>query len=210
MVSALTRKFLEDLRIGLGASGIFPEKKPGNVPEPPEPLLLLFADENHYSGNVSEQAQNNSRGCRKCSRTFRNFSEEIVTENILSQREGTRSHGSWGLFLACWGGPPPRVGGQGWPAMVVSSMGTHLPHLCGLHVGHVAWGILVFPHPPHPLPWPINRRCVGCHFSSILSNTCHWTCLASLSLPAKEFCRAERLSSFRQGLVLDGEALLDS
>src|SRR6266566_1108117 len=126
MVSALTRKFLEDLRIGLGASGIFPEKKPGNVPEPPEPLLLLFADENHYSRNVSEQAQNNFRGCRKCSGTFRNFSEETIAEKHLVSVLGDkipRIRGCmFGGFLSrehpcfletCWrlvGGAPP----QGW------------------------------------------------------------------------------------------------
>ena len=34
-------------RIVLGTSGIFPERKPGNVPEQPEMSWLLFADENH-------------------------------------------------------------------------------------------------------------------------------------------------------------------
>jgi hypothetical protein len=47
MVSAHAWKFLEGARIVLGTSGIFPEKKTGNVPELPEPLRLLFADENH-------------------------------------------------------------------------------------------------------------------------------------------------------------------
>ena len=47
MVLAHAWKFLEGAKIVLGTSGIFPEKKPGNVPELPEPLWLLFADENH-------------------------------------------------------------------------------------------------------------------------------------------------------------------
>ena len=34
-------------RIVLATSGIFPEKKTGNVPEQSEMLWLLFADENH-------------------------------------------------------------------------------------------------------------------------------------------------------------------
>jgi hypothetical protein len=38
---------LEGARIVLGTSEIFLEKKTGNVPELPEPLWLLFADENH-------------------------------------------------------------------------------------------------------------------------------------------------------------------
>ena len=122
MVSALTRKFLEDLRIGLGASGIFPEKKPGNVPGPPEPLLLLFADENHYFGNVSEHAQNNSRGCRKCSGTVRNFSVETIAEkhlvSVLGDKIPRIGGCMFGGFLSrehpcfletCWRlvGPPP-------------------------------------------------------------------------------------------------------
>ena len=127
MVSALARKFLEDLRIGLGASGIFPEKKPGNVPGPPEPLLLLFADENHYFGNVSEHAQNNSRGCRKCSGTVRNFSVETIAEkhlvSVLGDKIPRIGGCMFGGFLSrehpcfletCWrlvGGPPPKGGG---------------------------------------------------------------------------------------------------
>src|SRR3989337_935628 len=63
---------------------------------------------NHHTGNVPESVQDNFRGCQKCSGTFRNFSEEIVAENILSQREGTRSHETWGLFLGCFGGAPLR------------------------------------------------------------------------------------------------------
>jgi hypothetical protein len=47
MVSAHAWKFLEGAGIVMGTSGIFPGKKPGNVPELPEPLWLLFADENH-------------------------------------------------------------------------------------------------------------------------------------------------------------------
>jgi hypothetical protein len=38
---------LEGARIVLGTSEIFLEKKTGNVPELPEPLWSLFADENH-------------------------------------------------------------------------------------------------------------------------------------------------------------------
>jgi hypothetical protein len=45
MVSKHAWKFLEGARIVLGTSGIFPEKKTGSVPELPEPLWLLFADE---------------------------------------------------------------------------------------------------------------------------------------------------------------------
>ena len=144
-------------------------------------------------------------------------------KNTLSQFWGTRSHESGVACLVAFclgnthvswrhvGGllPPPMGGTRAWPAKEVSSLGPHLLHLLTLTCVTCGMGILVFSPPPHPLPWPINRGCVGCHFSSILSNTCHWTCLASLSLPAKEFRRAERLFSFRQGLVLDGEALLD-
>ena len=45
MVSAHVWKFLEGARMILGTSGIFPEKETGSVPELPEPLWLLFADE---------------------------------------------------------------------------------------------------------------------------------------------------------------------
>jgi hypothetical protein len=47
MVSAHAWKFLEGARIVLGTSGIFPERKTGNVPELPELLWFLFADENY-------------------------------------------------------------------------------------------------------------------------------------------------------------------
>jgi hypothetical protein len=45
MVLAHIWKFLEVARMILGTSGIFPEKETGSVPELPEPLWLLFADE---------------------------------------------------------------------------------------------------------------------------------------------------------------------
>jgi hypothetical protein len=51
----------------------FSERKTGNVPKLPLPLLLLFADENYHAENVSEHAQNNFRGYQKCSGTFWNF-----------------------------------------------------------------------------------------------------------------------------------------
>jgi hypothetical protein len=47
MVSARAWKFLEGARIVLRTSGIFPERKTGNVPEQPELLWLVFAEENH-------------------------------------------------------------------------------------------------------------------------------------------------------------------
>jgi hypothetical protein len=40
-------ELLEGARIVLGTSGNFSEKKTGSVPELPEPLWLLFAEENH-------------------------------------------------------------------------------------------------------------------------------------------------------------------
>src|SRR3989337_784446 len=70
---------------------------------------MLSADKNHRTENVSDQAQNNFRGCRKCSGTFWNFSEKSFAENILSQREGPRSHESG---VACLVGGPPRGGGD--------------------------------------------------------------------------------------------------
>src|SRR3989337_2229489 len=105
----------------------FSERKTGNVPKLPLPLLLLFADENYHTENVLEHAENNFRGCRKCSGTFQNFSGKSFTENILSQREGTRSHESGVACLVafclgstlvsretCWWlvGGPPHEGGQ--------------------------------------------------------------------------------------------------
>jgi hypothetical protein len=45
MVSAHVWKFLEGARMILGTSEIFLERKTGSVPELPEPLWLLFADE---------------------------------------------------------------------------------------------------------------------------------------------------------------------
>src|SRR3990170_2289948 len=87
---------------------------------------MLSADKNHRTENVSDHAQNNFRGCQKCSGTFWNFSEKSFAENILSQREGTRSHESgvaclvafclgsihfsWRNVGGLWG-PPPRGGG---------------------------------------------------------------------------------------------------
>jgi hypothetical protein len=47
MVSAHAWNLLEGARIVLGTSGIFPEKKTGNVPELPEQLWLRFANEKH-------------------------------------------------------------------------------------------------------------------------------------------------------------------
>ena len=73
MVSAHTWKLLEGARIVLGTSGIFLEKKPRNVPELPEPLWLLFADENHWSKNVSECVQNCFSGYWNYSKTHRNI-----------------------------------------------------------------------------------------------------------------------------------------
>jgi hypothetical protein len=45
MVSAHVWKFLEGARMILGTSGIFLKKETRSVPELPEPLWLLFADE---------------------------------------------------------------------------------------------------------------------------------------------------------------------
>jgi hypothetical protein len=45
VVSAHAWKFLEGARIALGTFGIFPRRKTRIVPELPEPLWLLFADE---------------------------------------------------------------------------------------------------------------------------------------------------------------------
>jgi hypothetical protein len=46
MVSAHAMNLLEGSRIVLGTSEINPEEKTENVPELPEPLWLLFTEEN--------------------------------------------------------------------------------------------------------------------------------------------------------------------
>ena len=133
---------------------------------------MLSADKNHSTENVSDHAQNNFRGYRKCSGTFWNFSEKSFAENILSQREGTRSHESGvaclvafclGSMHVSWrhvggllGGPPP------WGDKVLGCHGSVplVPPLCYLFTlpcWTCSMGSLVFPPPPHPLPWPINR-----------------------------------------------------
>ena len=56
--------------------------------------------------------------------------------------------------------------------------------------------------PAPTLPMPVRHTHPFSHTSAMHD-------LASLSLPAKQFRRAERLSGFRWELVLDGEALPD-
>ena len=62
---------------------------------------------------------------------------------------------------------------------------------------------------PYPLGFPINRGGGAALHTHPFSHTSAMHDLASLSLPVKPFRRAERLSGFRQELVLDGEALPD-
>ena len=59
---------------------IFLERKTGNVLEQPKMLWLLFADENPWSGNISERVQNYFRGYWKCSGPTEIFSDLTVTE----------------------------------------------------------------------------------------------------------------------------------
>ena len=59
--------------------------KTGNVPELPEPLWLLFAEEKHCSGNVSECVQNCFSGYWNYSKTQRNFSELTDAEKCLRE-----------------------------------------------------------------------------------------------------------------------------
>jgi hypothetical protein len=54
-------------RFFLGTSTLLLERKTENVPEQPEMLWLLFAEENHSSRNVSERIQNYLGGYWKCS-----------------------------------------------------------------------------------------------------------------------------------------------
>jgi len=130
-----------------------------------------------------------------------NFSEEIVVENILSQREGTRSHSSWELFLGCFGAPPLRGqrlvagqrcwGGPWWGAAPTN--GGKCWEIVGPHVGtpwtreHVfsmfggnmfsLFGGCMFSglkfQPPPPLP-PLYKEEERCSPTPLqLSHKCH-------------------------------------
>ena len=90
------------------------------------------------------------------------------------------------MLVACWGPPMGGgkvVAGQGGASMVSPWCPLELPFhpSCGT----CSMGVLVFPRPPHPLPWPIK----GGEGAAILLIPSHIQVpcndLASLTLPAK-------------------------
>ena len=117
------------------------------------------------------------------------------------------SRRTWGLRNPLWGAP--MRGGRPHEGLLHGApLASLLPFYALVEVsihGHF-W---VFGMASLPLGFPINRG--GEVLSTLIpfSHTCHARLALSLSLPRKDFRRAERLSGFRWELVLDSEALPD-
>ena len=202
MVSALAWKFLEGPRIGPGTFWNFRREKPKMFRScrnrrccfslikitTPEMFRIMPRIILEGAGNVLGPS-----GI---------FQKKCFAENILSQHEGTRSHesGVTCLVAFCLGSthvsrrhvggllPPPWEGARLWLAKGVPPwcpLGAPLELPFHPSCGTCSMGVLVFPPPPHPLPWPIK----GGEGAAILLIPSHIQVpcndLASLSLPAK-------------------------